>query len=269
MAKGREFSGKVVWITGASSGIGRELAVAFSRRGARTVLSARRLEALEETRSRCGGSDDHRIVAADMEDLDGLADCVDEAHRAFGRIDIAVLNAGLSQRGKALETEPSVVRRVNTVNFLAPTTIIRNLAPLMLEEGGGRIVAVSSLTSRVATPYRSAYTASKAALETYLTILRREVLDTGLEVTLALPGFVRTEISRHALGPDGRSHGALDKAQDQGMPAEVCAERIIRGVLRGRREILLPSDARTRLGLFLERWAPALLDRIMAKAEVT
>jgi short-subunit dehydrogenase len=269
MAGGREFAGKVVWITGASSGIGRELAVAFSRRGARTVLSARRREALEETRRRCEGGDEHRIVTADMEDIDRLAERVEEAHGAFGRIDIAVMNAGLSQRAKALETDPAVVRRVNTVNFIAPTTVIRHLAPLMIEGGGGRIVGVSSLSTRAATPYRSAYTASKAALETYLTILRREVLDTGLEVTLALPGFVRTDISRHALGPDGNSHGLLDKAQEHGMPADECAARIIRGILRGRREILLPSDARTRLGMFLERWAPALLDRILAKAEVT
>jgi len=269
MARGRLFRNSVVWITGASSGIGRELAIGVSRRGARTVLSARRENALRETQNLCGGAERSRVVPADMEAIDDLSAVVNAVYEEFGRIDVAILNAGLSQRGTVADTEEEVVRRVNAVNFLAPAAIVRQLVRRMLSDGGGHIAAVSSLSTRVATPYRSAYTASKAALETYLTVLRRELYDAEVEVTLALPGFVNTEISRNALDPDGTAHGVVDKAQQHGMSPEVCAERILGGLERGKREILVPSDGRTRLGLFLAKWAPGILDRLISRAEVT
>jgi short-subunit dehydrogenase len=264
-----DFEDQVVWITGASSGIGREMAAELARRGAMTVLTARREDALRETQARCGGEERSAVVPGDLSDLDAIDGLVEAALGAFGRIDVGILNAGISQRGTALETEPAVVTRVNTVNFLSPVLVLRSLVPHMLERGTGHVVAVSSLSTRVPTPYRSAYTASKSALETYLTVLRRELVGRGVDVTVALPGFVRTEISKHALGADGTAHGVLDKAQEKGMPADVCAKRIVDGIRRGRREVRIPSDIRTRLGLFLQRWAPGVLDRMMANAEVT
>ena len=260
---------QVVWVTGASSGIGRELAVQFAELGARVVLTARREEALRETQQRCPDPSRTALVQADLSLLEELDGIVDRAIGAFGRIDIAVLNAGVSQRGVAVETDPDVVRFVNSVNFLSPAHITRRLVPHMLQRGAGRIVAVSSLSTRVPTPYRSSYTASKAALETYMTVLRRELVGSGVGVTLALPGFVRTNISRAALNADGSTHGVLDPAQENGMAPEACAQRILAGIRRGRREILMPSDMRTRLGLFLQRRAPGLLDRMMARAKVT
>ncbi len=269
MAPRTDFENAVVWITGASSGIGRELAAQLSARGARTVLTARREDALRVTRELCGGAGRSVVVPGDLSDLDAIDALADTAEAAFGHIDLLVLNAGISQRGLAVETEPAVVYSVNTVNFLAPVRIIRRVLPRMMERGSGRVVAVSSLSTRVPTPQRSAYTASKAALETYLTVLRRELMDSGVGVTVALPGFVRTEISLNALNADGSTHGMLDRAQEKGMSPEACARRIISGIERGRREILIPTDMRTRLGLFLQRHAPGLLDRLMAKAEVT
>jgi dehydrogenase/reductase SDR family member 7B len=269
MAPRTDFENAVVWITGASSGIGRELAAQLSARGARTVLTARREDALRETRELCGGEGRSVIVPGDLSDLDAIHTLADTAQAAFGHVDLLVLNAGISQRGLAVETEPAVVHRVNTVNFLAPVHIIRRAVPPMVERGSGRVVAVSSLSTRVPTPQRSAYTASKAALETYLTVLRRELMNTGVGVTVALPGFVRTEISLNALNGDGSAHGVLDPVQENGMSPDACARRIISGIARGRREILIPTDMRTRLGLFLQRRAPGLLDRLMAKAEVT
>jgi short-subunit dehydrogenase len=269
MAQRSDFENQVVWVTGASSGIGREMAVEIARRGGRTVLTARREDALRETQARCGGEERSAVVPGDLSQLDAIDELVGAAVAAFGRIDIGILNAGISQRGTAIETAPEVVARVNTLNYLSPALVIRSLVPHMLERGRGRVAAVSSLSTRVPTPYRSGYTASKAALETYLTVLRRELVGTGVGVTIALPGFVRTEISRHALDPDGSPHGVLDPAQQRGMPADVCARKIVEGVRRGRREVRIPSDMRTRLGLLLHRWAPGLLDRMMANAEVT
>ncbi|MFP4373040.1 MAG: SDR family NAD(P)-dependent oxidoreductase [Spirochaetaceae bacterium] len=268
MTQRTRFENSVVWITGASSGIGRELARQLSARGARTVLTARREDALRETRGLCSGGQSV-IVPGDLSDFDGIDALADTAEAAFGRIDMLVLNAGISQRGAAVETEPAVVYRVNAVNFLAPVRIVRRVVPRMTARGSGHVVAVSSLSTRVPTPQRSAYTASKAALETYLTVLRRELVDSGVSVTVALPGFVRTEISLNALNADGSTHGILDPAQAKGMEPGVCARRIISAIERGRREILIPSDMRTRLGLFLHRRAPGLLDRMMAHAEVT
>ncbi len=269
MAPRTDFDNAVVWITGASSGIGRQLAVQLSAQGARTVLTARREDALRETRELCGGDGRSVIVPGDLSDLDAIDALAATAEAAFGHLDMLILNAGISQRGLAVETEPAVVHSVNTVNFLAPVHIIRRVVPRMMERGRGRVVAVSSLSTRVPTPQRSAYTASKAALETYLTVLRRELMQSGVGVTVALPGFVRTEISLNALNADGSPHGTLDPAQEKGMSPEVCARRIISGIQQGRREILIPTDLRTRLGLFLQRRAPALLDRLMANAEVT
>jgi short-subunit dehydrogenase len=233
------------------------------------VLTARREAGLRETQGRCGGDGRSVIVPADLSDLNAIDELADTAQAAFGHIDLIILNAGISQRGLAVETEPAVVQHVNTVNFLAPVHIIRRTVPQMVERGSGRVVAVSSLSTRVPTPRRSVYTASKAALETYLTVLRRELMNTGVRVTVALPGFVRTEISLNALNADGSAHGTLDPLQENGMSPDVCARRIASGIARGRREILIPTDMRTRLGLFLQRRAPNLLDRLMAKAEVT
>lgn len=269
MAPRTDIENAVVWITGASSGIGRQLAAQLAARGARTVLTARREEALRETRELCGGEGRSVIIPGDLSDLDAIDALADSAEAAFGRLDMLILNAGISQRGLAVETEPAVVHSVNTVNYLAPVHIIRRVVPRMMERGSGRVVAVSSLSTRVPTPRRSSYTASKAALETYLTVLRRELVGSGVGVTVALPGFVRTEISLNALNADGSTHDTLDPAQEKGMSPEDCARRIISGIERGRREVLIPSDLRTRLGLFLQRRAPGLLDRLMAKAEVT
>ncbi|MFP4011028.1 MAG: SDR family NAD(P)-dependent oxidoreductase [Spirochaetaceae bacterium] len=268
LRKGK-LDGRVVWITGASAGIGAELAAGCAARGARTVLTARREEALRRTQERCGGAERSAVVTADLADLDGLEAVTEAAWSAFGRIDMVVLNAAVSQRGTAVDTDSAVVRKVHTLNYLSPVAILRHLVPRMIEVGSGRVVGVSTLATRVPTPQRSAYAASKIALETHLVVLRRELQGTGLAVTLALPGFVRTEISKHALNADGSLHGVVDEVQRRGMPPEVCADRILRGILRGRREVRIPSDCRTRIGMFLHRYAPGLLDRLIARARVT
>ncbi len=260
---------KVVWITGASSGIGEALAYALAARGARLILSARRAERLAEVAARCkgvGASVD--ILPLDLADGSSLAASVREASAAYGIIDILVNNAGISQRAEAIDTAPDVVRTIIETNLIGPVILTAEVARRMRERGSGLIVVVSSLVGKVGSPLRSAYAASKHALHGYFDSLRMELAGRGVGVLLVVPGFVRTEISLAALEATGQPHGRMDPGQRDGMSPEAAAERILRAIAAGKEEISVGFDARARLAVILRSLAPRLLARIMAKARV-
>ncbi|HYH46848.1 MAG TPA: SDR family oxidoreductase [Thermoanaerobaculia bacterium] len=261
------WDGKVVWITGASSGIGEALARDLAGRGARLILSARRADRLEEVRAGLPRPDDHLVLPLDLGQAASLPAAAAEALRRRPHIDVLVHNGGVTQRSLAKDTGLDVDRRLFEVNFFGTVALTKAVLPSMLARRAGHLVVVTSLVGRVGTPMRSSYAAAKHALHGFFDSLRAEVWREGIQVTLVCPGFVRTEVSLHALTADGTPQGTMDRAQQHGMAPEVCAARIVRAVEQGRNEVLI--GGRERFAVPLMRFAPNVFHRVVRKARVT
>jgi short-subunit dehydrogenase len=252
-------AGKVVWITGASSGIGEALCHALAARGASLVLSARRADVLTKVQAACENPDQHLALPLDMLAPDSFTPALQSVLDRFGRVDILVNCAGMSQRGKALETELQVDRRLMELNYFGPVALTKLVLPSMLRRGDGQIVVISSLMGKFALPARGAYSASKHALHGFFDALRAEVDRRGVAVTIVCPGYIRTNASFNALEGDGTPHNKWDKEIAGGMAPEKCARQIVRAIERRRREVYVCS--KERLGLYLHRFAPSLFHR--------
>jgi dehydrogenase/reductase SDR family member 7B len=241
------FRGRVVWITGASSGIGEQLAHFLARAGARLILSARNEDALQEVRARCAEPGLVRILPLDLEQLDRLTVAAQEAAKLFGHIDVLINNAGVAVQDLALNTSLEVDRRVMAINYFAPVTLIKALLPAMLERGEGQVVAVSSLSGKFGLPRAAAYAASKHALHGFMDSLRVELRGAGVAVTTVVPGIIRTDITVHALTGDGKASGRMLALHLNGVSAERCAEGIVRALRRGKPEPFVGGPERVLL----------------------
>lgn len=223
------FKGKIVWITGASSGIGEALAIAFSEAGANIVLSGRRVEALQKVADSL--STDALLLPFEVTDYPALAGKVDEAWAWKGRVDILVNNAGVSQRSLAIKTDPQVYTDLINIDLIAPIWLTQLQLPKMVEAGGAHIVAISSVAGRIGPPLRTAYAAAKHGLIGYMDSLRTEVsVRHNIHVTNVLPGSVATNVSRNALTADGTSRGKSDANIDGGDDPADLAKEILQAV---------------------------------------
>jgi dehydrogenase/reductase SDR family protein 7B len=261
-----DFSDKTIWITGASSGIGAAMARALAARGARLILSARSADKLESVRQSCSAPDKHLCLIMDLSNQTSIEAAWSRLRELPRAVDILVNNAGMTQRARVVETGMDVYRRLLEVNFLAAVDLTRKVLPGMLERGAGQIVAVSSLMGKFSSPQRSGYAAAKHALQGFMDALRAEVHAFGIQVLVASPGFVNTDVSRNALRGDGTLHNRMDPAQAAAISAESCAEQIITAMAKGRDEVF--PGGRERVGLLLQRLSPALLRRVMRKVRV-
>ncbi|MEM9725804.1 MAG: SDR family NAD(P)-dependent oxidoreductase [Pseudomonadota bacterium] len=249
------FKDQVVWITGASSGIGEALAVAFHAEGAKLILSGRRVEALEAVQAKVGGATRAAIIPFETTDFDALPGVVEQAQAAFGRIDILINNAGVSQRAMAADTEFDVYQRMIDIDLLAPIALTQLVTPEMRAQRSGRIIAISSIAGKVGVPLRTAYCAAKHGVFGYFDALRSEVSHLGLSVHVVAPGSIKTDISRNAMTGTGEKRGESDPAIEAGMSPEKLAEIILTQVKKGRGEIIV-AEGRERLIERLRRWAP-------------
>lgn len=263
----RSLAGKVVWITGASSGIGEAVAKACARRGVRLVLSARRQAELERVRDGLVNAHEHLILPLDLADSDAMPAAVADVKARFGQLDLMIHNGGISQRSLVADTELSVDRRIMEVNFFGTVALTKAVLPLFQEQGAGRFVVITSLVGELPTPLRSAYSASKHALHGFFESLRAEEYDNGVRVTLVMPGFIRTQVSVNALTADGSAQGSMDEAQNAGMSADECAERLLKAVQQGSDQVIIAG--REKAGVYLKRWSPALYRRLIRKMKVT
>ena len=258
------FNNQVIWITGASGGLGEALAHAFADRGARLILSARRVGELERVASACAGrAPAVEVLPLDLADPAELADKAAAAQAAFGRIDVLVHAAGLSQRSAAVETADRVERLIMEVNYFAAVSLTKAVLPAMIRYGAGRIVVVGSLAGYIALPRRGTYAASKHALLGYFNALRVELAGSGVKVTVACPGYLRTDLSRHALTADGAPHATLDRTQARGMDPRRCAERIVQAAEYDKTEVLIGGAEVA--AVYVRRWFPSLFDRLLAR----
>src|SRR5205807_3288581 len=258
------FQQKKIWITGASSGIGEAMARAFHKAGARLILSARREEELRRIQEQCGGESNTRILPLDLTQAGELSDKTRLALDMFGGIDILVQNAGITQRSLVKDTDPSVYRTLMELNYFAPVALTKAILPSMLEKKSGHFVVISSLVGKFGTPLRSGYAASKHALHGFFDSLRAEVSRHGILVTLVCPGYIRTDISLHALKGDGSLHSKMDPGQTRGMPADECAARILKAIGRQKEEVYV--GYKDKYIVYLKRFFPGLFSKMMARA---
>ncbi len=235
------FNNQVVWITGASSGIGEALAKAFSPVGAKVVLSARNEPELQRVRNECitaGASADNLLVLPlDVLDYDALPKAVQAVQQAFGRIDMLFNNAGTSQRSFCLETELQVYRTLFELNVIAQIALTKTVLPVMVEQGAGHIFVTASVAGKVGVPLRTGYCAAKHAVMGFFDALRTEVAHLGIKVTTIVPGFIRTNIGANALTGTGVPTGVEDADIESGMDVTECADLILQGIADGVEEI--------------------------------
>src|SRR5258708_5177519 len=256
------FQQKRIWITGASSGIGEALAYAFHKTGAKLILSARREEELKRIQGQCGGESCTRILPLDLTRAEELPDKTRLALSMFDGIDILVQNAGITQRSLVKDTDPAVYRTLMELNYFAPVALTKAVLPSMLEKKSGHFVVISSLVGKFGTPLRSGYAASKHALHGFFDSLRAEEAREGIHVTMVCPGFIRTDISLHALAGDGSKHGKMDKGQAKGMPVEQCAPEILHGVASRKQASYVAGN--DKYLVYMKRFCPGVFSRIDA-----
>jgi dehydrogenase/reductase SDR family protein 7B len=257
----------VVWITGASSGIGAAAAIACAREGASVILSARSREGLEAVARETGVPREQlMILPLDLAQPENFPAAVASVLEAFGQIDVLINNAGISQRSLAMDTSLDVDRRLMEINYFGTLALTKAVLPSMLERKEGHIVVVSSLVGKFGTPLRSGYAASKHALHGYFDSLRAELYAQGIKVSMVCPGFVRTQISIAALTGGGKPQGTMDEATDKGMAPERFAEKLLRAIERDKAEVYI-GGAEIR-GVYMQRFFPGILRRILRKARV-
>ncbi|MBP6508686.1 MAG: SDR family oxidoreductase [Opitutaceae bacterium] len=257
------FTDKVVWITGASSGIGEALAREFAREGARLVLSSRRSDALEHVRATCLRPESHVVLPLDLTRSESFPAATARALELCGHVDILVNNGGVSQRAFAADATLEVERALMEVNYFGTVALTKAVLPSMQARRAGHIVVVSSVMGYVGTPGRSTYAAAKHALHGYFDSLRAEVWREGLKVTLACPGYVKTAVSANALDAQGGKHGRTDDTHKRGISAEKCAAAIVRAVARGREEVAVGGPEV--FAIQLKRFFPWLASRIVRR----
>lgn len=261
-----DFRGKSIVITGASVGIGAELAVSLAARGAYLVLASRTRQALEEVQARCVAAGGKAVVAkTDVSDPDACRRMVETAVATFGGIDVLVNNAGLGMWARFEDvTDLSVFEKLMRVNYLGSVYSTHYALP-HLKTRQGLIVALSSLTGKTGVPTRSGYAASKHAMQGFFDSLRIELAASGIDVLVVSPGFVATDIRARALGPDGLPLQTSPREEGRNtMSVERCVSRIVLAMEGRDRELVMPG--RARLGMWVKLIAPRVLDRIAARA---
>ncbi len=260
------FKNQTIWITGASSGIGEALAYAFSSKGARLILSARRTNELERVKSHCAYPEQVHILALDLAEYHDLNQKVKLALQQVDQIDILINNGGISQRALVQDLELPVLDRIMQVNFFGAAALTQALLPHFLERKAGHFVCISSLMGKFSSPLRSGYCASKHALHGFYDALRAEVHDHQIAVSLICPGFIKTKVSLNALLGDGHKQNTMDPSSAKGMPPEVCAQKILKAIQKKKPEVYI--GGKEVMGVYLKRFFPSLLRRMMRKAQV-
>ncbi len=259
-----------VWITGASSGIGRALAAEYCSKGWKVVVSSRNISALEDLRremwERYPDSPKLEIVGLDYRkhaDFPATVERVFEILADQSGLDLVILNAGISQRSLFRETEHSVLRDILSVDLEAPMLLTKALLPRLIRQGGGRIAAMGSLAGYIAAPIRSAYAAAKHGLHGFFKTLAVEERKNGIRISIIVPGFVKSDISLHALSGDGSPWNRRESEIHGGQNAEAAARRIAKGISRGRLFIHTGYNVELRTARLLGRYFPALFARVI------
>lgn len=252
---------KVVIVTGGSSGIGLACAEVFARAGARVVITGRNEDRLREAAQQLSAKGYTVLLkAGDVASEKDILRMVEETVSTFGRIDILVNNAGISMRALFEELDLKVFQQVMDINFYGTVYATKYCLPHILKSKGS-IIGISSINGYRGTPARTAYTASKYAMQGFLEALRTEVMKRGVHVLVACPGFTASNIRNAALTANGSQQGASPRNEEKMMSAEEVAEAILKATQKRRRDLVLTTEGK--LAVFLNKWVPGLMDKIV------
>lgn len=255
---------KVVWITGASSGIGEALAYALAREGAKLVLSARNKEKLELVRTNClQHTDTCLIFPVDLSNVQQTEETADAVLSQLGRVDLLINNAGRSQRSLAKETPLKIDRDIMELNFFSVVALTKKVLPHMLKNQSGHLVVISSISGKFGFPWRTAYAASKHAVQGYFESLRAELSQDNIQVTIVSPGRIKTNISKNALTQNGQAYNKMDDGQTNGMLPEECAAQIVKAIQKNKKDVLVGE--KELLMVYIRRFVPALYHKIVTR----
>jgi dehydrogenase/reductase SDR family protein 7B len=269
MGRHERFSGKIVWITGASSGIGEALVQEFAgNKCAVIIISSNNPQGLERVKASCE-PESKKIICApfDLADTSGIEILVEDILKTTGRIDYLLNIGGVSQRARIDETPLWLDRKIFEINYFGTVAITKAILPYMISRQSGHIIATSSITGRFGFPLRSSYSASKQALHGFFETLFLENKKNNIRTSIIIPGRVRTNISFNALDPEGKEHARMDEGQAEGLAPDKAAKKIIRGILNNKREILVGKGELAIL--HIRRLCPWLFFRIADKIKPT
>lgn len=262
------FSNKIIWITGASSGIGKALALELSNQHARLILSSRNKDALASVKKDCKFPENVKIIPLNLEDYLLIPSKVTAAIAAFGKIDILVNNGGISQRSLVKDTHVLVDKRIMDINYLGTVALTKAILPHFIENKNGHFVVTTSIVGKIGTPLRSSYAASKHALHGFFDSLRAEHHKDNIAVSLVCPGFVNTNISKNALTGDGSPQQKMDVATQNGIEPSYFAKRMAKAINNKKEEVYI-AGVKEKLGVYAKRFFPKLLSIMIRKLSVT
>jgi len=257
---------RIIWITGASSGIGEALALQWADAKTILILSGRDLSQLERVAALCIQQNaEVKVIPFDLTHAEEITLAVSKITSLVPKIDILVNNGGIGQRSLIINTPSEVSRRIMETDFWGHIELTRQILPFIVQTGGGTIVVMSSLSGLFGFPQRSMYCAAKHALHGFFETLRLEHHKDHVHVTMVCPGRVKTKISYHALTSSGNEHGVMDKGQENGVSAQYCASKIDKAVKKrkkqviiGKKEVIMP---------YLKRFFPWLFYRIALRID--
>ncbi len=262
------YKGKTVWITGASSGIGAELARQFAMEGARVIISSHEAEELAGVKKQLESiSTDIHEVVFNLGNPEEVKATADKVLKEFGRVDVLMNNGGISTRALATETSLEIDRRIMEIDYFSGVILTKALLPAMIENGYGHIGVTSSISGKFGFPLRSAYAAAKHALFGFYKSVWAENNKKGIRVTVFSPGRVRTNISLHALEKDGKAHGKMDAGQAKGITPEKCAQKMIRAMKRNRKDVLIGGSELVMV--WIHKYCKPLYHRLLNKISST
>ncbi len=262
---------KVIWITGASSGIGEALTYELASLNTKLILSSRRKEELERVKGNCPAATQAniRILPLDLSESSTLKLSADAAIQLFGHVDVLINNGGISQRALAKETAIEVDRKIMEIDYFGTISLTKHLIPHFIQRKQGHFVTVSSITGIIGTPYRTAYAAAKHALQGFFNSLRAELWkeSSSIYVTMICPGWTNTNLSLTALKGDGSTQNKKDDTHASGLTPAFVAHKIVKAIEGRKREIYVGGWKET-LAAYLHRYTPDLFAKIVRKAKV-
>lgn len=261
------FHNKVIWITGASSGIGEALSLAMAREGANLILSSRRTEELERVRNQCTSPSNRcSIHPFDLSDTSQIDQLTARILKEFGTIDYLINCGGISQRSYAKDTPIETDRKIMEVNFWGSVAVTKSVLPIMLEKKSGHIIVISSISGKFGFFLRSAYSASKHALHGFFESLRLEVFKDNIKVTLVCPGKINTSIAHNALNEKGEKSKSSAISSYRGLSPEECANQIIKAIKKNKAEVFI--GGKELRAIAIKRLFPSLFFKLIQKQKV-
>jgi len=256
----------VIWITGASSGIGAELAKQYAEEGALLILSARREKALLEVKNSCENQENITVLPLDLKNFNLMEQYVEKALAVYGSIDLLINNGGVSQRSLIVDTKMEVYQELMDVNYIGTVALTKALLPYFIERKKGHFAVVTSVMGKFGSPYRSGYCGAKHALHGFFDVLRMEHQKDNVDVTLICPGFVQTNVTINALTGTGDRLNHDDPGTQNGLEVAYFCRKMIRAIRNKKWEVSFGK--KEKLGVFVKRFSQKVLHAIVMRSNV-